>query len=81
MRRRFPQYKIAIFEVGASEDIVRQRIASRAAETGRGVPEHLIKASLSSVSSSLDILTPLSDFVARISNDGGTRGTAPPVSR
>ena len=68
VRTRFPQYKIAIFEVSASEAVVRRRIARRAAATGRDVPEHLIKASLASVSTSLDILTPLADFVARIDN-------------
>ena len=70
VRRRFPRYKIAIFEIGASEDVVRYRIARRAAITGRNVPEHLIQASLASVASSLEILTPLVDFVARVGNDG-----------
>ena len=37
--------------------------------TGRDVPEHLIVNSLKSVASSLELLTPLVDFVARISND------------
>jgi hypothetical protein len=37
LHRRFPHYKIAIFEVGASEPIVRERIAARALETGRDV--------------------------------------------
>ena len=71
-RRRFPRYKIAIFEIGASESVVRYRIAHRAAITGRAVPEHLISASLASVASSLEILTPLADFVARVGNDGAT---------
>jgi len=69
VRRRFPRYKIAIFEISASETIVRQRIKSRAAKTGRDVPEELIVGSLASVSKSLDMLTPLCDFVARIGND------------
>eukprot|EP00321_Phaeocystis_globosa_P008645 CAMPEP_0118847456 /NCGR_PEP_ID=MMETSP1162-20130426/92975_1 /TAXON_ID=33656 /ORGANISM="Phaeocystis Sp, Strain CCMP2710" /LENGTH=759 /DNA_ID=CAMNT_0006779647 /DNA_START=476 /DNA_END=2755 /DNA_ORIENTATION=- len=72
VRLRFPHYQIAIFEVGASEAVVRERIAKRAKETGRSVPEHLIKASLASVASSLEILTPLCDFVARINNDKET---------
>jgi len=70
LHRRFPHYKIAIFEVGASEPIVRERIAARALETGRDVPEHLIKASLAAIATSLDLLTPLVDFVARIDNNG-----------
>ena len=70
VRRRFPRYKLAIFEIGASENVVRYRIARRAAITGRSVPEHLISASLASVARSLEILTPLVDFVARVGNDG-----------
>ena len=31
-------------QVGASEAVVRERIARRAKETGRSVPEHLIQA-------------------------------------
>ena len=31
-------------QVGASEAVVRERIAKRAKETGRSVPEHLIQA-------------------------------------
>ena len=70
VRRRFPRYKIAIFEISASEAVVRERIAARAKATGRNVPEHLIRQSVASVASSLEILTPLADFVARIGNDG-----------
>lgn len=51
------------------ESVVRARIAKRAAETGRGVPEKLIKASLESVANSLHMLTPLADFVAKIENE------------
>ena len=46
-------------QVGASEEVVRERIKSRAAATGRDVPEHLIVKSLASVATSLDILMPL----------------------
>lgn len=69
LRARFPRYQIAIFEIGASEPVVRARIKERARMTGRDVPEHLIVNSLKSVASSLELLTPLVDFVARISND------------
>ena len=72
IRRRYPNYKLAIFEVGASETVVRNRIKSRAEETGRNVPEHLITQSLASVAKSLDVLTPLVDFVARINNEVGS---------
>ena len=70
IRRRFPHYKIAIFEVSASEEVVRQRIKQRAALEGRDIPEQLIVQSLASVADSLNILMPLADFVARINNEG-----------
>jgi hypothetical protein len=69
LRRRFPRYKLAILEVGASESVVRYRVARRAELTGRMVPEHLILESLRSVASTLELLTPLVDFVARVNND------------
>ena len=78
-RRPHRRYKIAIFEISASESVVRSRIAERAAATGRDVPEHLIKASLASVTTSLDVLTPLCDFVARIGNEHSA--PMPPVLR
>eukprot|EP01043_Picozoa_sp_COSAG02_P001835 COSAG02_NODE_39_length_48074_cov_106.508890_48_plen_631_part_01 len=72
IRRRFPHYKIAIFEVGAPEEVVRERIKQRAEREGRDIPEHLIVQSLASVAESLDVLTPLVDFVARIDNSGSS---------
>lgn len=69
VRRNYPQYKIAIFEVTASEATVRKRIQQRAAKTGRDVPEEIIQKALAGVNDSLAILTPLADFVAKISNE------------
>lgn len=70
IKARFPHYSIAIFYVTAPEAIIRERIAHRAEATGRDVPEHLIVASLGAMDRSLNTLTPLSDFVARIDNQG-----------
>mmetsp|Transcript_105523 Transcript_105523/g.305199 ORF Transcript_105523/g.305199 Transcript_105523/m.305199 type:complete len:592 (+) Transcript_105523:154-1929(+) len=70
LRKRFPHYKIAIFYIAAPEPTIRERIAKRAEATGRNVPEHLIKASLGAMDRSLNMLTPLCDFVARICNTG-----------
>lgn len=70
IRRTHPKFKIAIFEVTATEENVRSRIKKRAAATGRDVPEDLIVSSLQSVSNSIHLLTPLCDFVAKIGNDG-----------
>eukprot|EP00301_Raphidiophrys_heterophryoidea_P026915 c9389_g1_i1.p1 GENE.c9389_g1_i1~~c9389_g1_i1.p1 ORF type:complete len:802 (-),score=185.80 c9389_g1_i1:32-2437(-) len=69
IRKNFPDYQIAIFYVYASEDIVRMRIQKRASETGRDVPEALIRESLEAPDKTLALLTPKVDFVARINND------------
>ena len=69
VRQSYPQYKIAIFEVTACEATVRRRIQQRAEKTGRAVPEEIIREALAGVNDSLAILTPLADFVAKISNE------------
>ena len=70
IRETHPNYRISIFYITASEQIIRQRIQHRAEQTGRDVPEHLIRASLQAMDKSLNTLTPLCDFVARINNEG-----------
>mmetsp|Transcript_10455 Transcript_10455/g.23492 ORF Transcript_10455/g.23492 Transcript_10455/m.23492 type:complete len:731 (+) Transcript_10455:46-2238(+) len=70
IRNAFPQYRIAIFYVDASEAIVRERCKIRAQKTGRNVPEELIVGSLNAMDHALNKLTPFADFVARINNDG-----------
>uniref|UniRef100_A0A7S2PK64 Zeta toxin domain-containing protein n=1 Tax=Zooxanthella nutricula TaxID=1333877 RepID=A0A7S2PK64_9DINO len=70
IRQRQPHYRIAIFYVAATEQTIRERIERRAAATGRSVPENLIRASLQAMDHSLNELTPLCDFVARINNEG-----------
>lgn len=51
VHKRFPHYRIAIFYVFASEKIIRERIAERESETGRGVPEATLRESLGTESS------------------------------
>jgi len=70
IRQTHPHYRISIFYISASEHAIRQRIKVRAEQTGRDVPEHLIVASLQAMDKSLNTLTPLCDFVARINNEG-----------
>eukprot|EP00941_MAST-03F_sp_MAST-3F-sp1_P001119 g1119.t1 len=72
LRQRFPQYRIAIFYVYCSEKEVRRRVAKRAKETGRVVPEAMIQMSLDSPDRSIRLLTPKCDFVARINNEHKT---------
>mmetsp|Transcript_47 Transcript_47/g.135 ORF Transcript_47/g.135 Transcript_47/m.135 type:complete len:657 (+) Transcript_47:21-1991(+) len=70
VREKFPHYQISIFYVTATEECIRDRIKERAKKTGRDVPEALIQASLQAMDRSLNTLTPLCNFVARIDNNG-----------
>lgn len=70
LREAHPHYQIAIFYVDAPESIIRARISARALQTGRDVPQRLIVESLKAMDQSLNKLTPLVDFVARIDNSG-----------
>jgi len=72
IRARFATYRIAIVYVTADEDKVRERCRERALRTGRDIPESLIAESLKSPKESLALLTPKSDFCARITNNTGT---------
>ncbi|KAG8462078.1 hypothetical protein KFE25_011528 [Diacronema lutheri] len=69
VRARYPAYRVAIFHVYASEDVVRQRCAERAERTGRAVPEQLLCETLRSPEQTLRRVTHKVDFVARICND------------
>lgn len=71
LRKEHPKYRVGIFYVYASEDIIRKRIKSREEQTGRGVPEAELMESLEAPDRSLGTLMPLVDFVARINNNQG----------
>ena len=64
-----PGYRIGIIYVKATEDIVKQRCEERGKITGRYVEESLMKKSIEQVTESIEKLSPLADFVARINND------------
>ena len=70
IRERFPDYRVAIIAVRASTETVMQRVASRAAATGRSVPDKLVFESLEAVDQSVSILGPQADFVAEVRNEG-----------
>ena len=69
IRQRYPAYRLAILVVTASEETVRRRAAARGEQTGRFIPEHLLVDSLRSTATSIDALTPLVHFVARVRNE------------
>ena len=68
-RKTYPQYRIAIFYVFASEQKVWERCERRAKETGRTVPRDLIRDSLENPARSLGKVAPFCDVVARIDNE------------
>jgi len=68
IRQRHPKYKIAIIHVQAREDVVLQRVAQRAEQTGRHVPKAEVLDSLSRVPISVNLLAPEAEFLAVIDN-------------
>ena len=65
-----PHYKIAILHVVASREKVMERVAHRAAITGRHVPEKEIDDSIARVPRSVALLAPLVSFLAVVDNSG-----------
>ena len=68
IRARHPSYRIAIVVVQVAPETVRQRVAARAAATGRDIPEQQLQQSLDAVEASISKLGPKADLVARIDN-------------
>eukprot|EP00467_Chlorarachnion_reptans_P019800 CAMPEP_0114500416 /NCGR_PEP_ID=MMETSP0109-20121206/7950_1 /TAXON_ID=29199 /ORGANISM="Chlorarachnion reptans, Strain CCCM449" /LENGTH=347 /DNA_ID=CAMNT_0001678071 /DNA_START=260 /DNA_END=1303 /DNA_ORIENTATION=- len=68
-RKHYPDHKIAIVHVTAPLHIIRNRVRQRALLTGRLVPDEDIRKSYAQVPDSVDKLSPLVDFFARIIND------------
>jgi hypothetical protein len=77
VRKRFGAYRIAIFNVAASEATVRARAKAREMKTGRGIPEAELVESLKAPDSTLRVLMPLVDFVARIDNSDNSGSSMP----
>ena len=71
---RYPHYQVAIIEVQATTSVIFQRIAKRAAETGRDIPQEDVLDSIERVPRSVAALCDLVHFYARVDNssyDGG----------
>jgi hypothetical protein len=71
-RQRYPWYRIAIFYVHAEDEQVLARARLRGQQTGRHVPEQLLRQSIAATAEAADQLGPLADFVARIDNSCAT---------
>lgn len=72
IRAKHPSYRICIFYVFADEATIHRRMLERYEKTGRFIPERTWRRSIESMDRSLNMLTPLCDFVARIDNSGPT---------
>lgn len=72
MRKRFPEYRIAIVYVYCSPDEVIARASRRGLQTGRFVPEETLWKSVEATKRSVDALGPLADVVAKVDNQAGT---------
>mmetsp|Transcript_45570 Transcript_45570/g.114255 ORF Transcript_45570/g.114255 Transcript_45570/m.114255 type:complete len:424 (+) Transcript_45570:573-1844(+) len=80
IRARYPHYRIGIIYVYASEATVIARANKREALTGRHVPEGELRNSLEATPRAVKELSPLSDFVAWIANEGEDK-TAPKFTK
>lgn len=72
IRREHPAYNIAIVHVVASREVVMKRVLSRAAVTGRIVPEAEIDDSMTRVPKAVALLAPQADFIAVVDNSADT---------
>uniref|UniRef100_A0A6U4UCS5 Uncharacterized protein n=1 Tax=Hemiselmis andersenii TaxID=464988 RepID=A0A6U4UCS5_HEMAN len=70
IRERYPHYRIGIIYVYASEATVFGRAQRREKLTGRHVPEGELRNSLEATPRAVRALSPKTDFVAWISNEG-----------
>ncbi len=69
LRKKFPQIKLAIFNITANSDTVLERCRRRALTTGRCIPEHIILDTMKQLPSSLNILAPLTNYVCEFRNE------------
>ena len=72
VRRRYPHYSIAILEVHARPERIFERVARRAADTGRDVPREEVLDAIERVPKSVAALCDLCDFSAMIDNSDAT---------
>jgi hypothetical protein len=54
-RRIFPLYRIAIFQIVASDMLVAQRLADRGAKTGRVVPPEMVELAKKELANALQV--------------------------
>lgn len=77
IRKRHPQYRIAIIVISAPDEMIDDNIKRRAMETGRDIPHELRQAaSIKEINHGVAKLTYLADLVASVHNSTQTDGDA-----
>lgn len=71
IRKNFQKYRIALIYVYCDPGQLHQRIKKRGRLTGRIVPERKLQDSIRRTREAVDVLSPLTDFAAKIDNRGG----------
>jgi predicted ABC-type ATPase len=69
LRQLYPDVKVAILHISASEATVVERAQKRAIETGRHVPLDVIRDTYHKINASMQILSPVTNFVASFENE------------
>lgn len=69
IRKEYPEYRMAIVHVTASDETIRLRVKSRAEKSGRDVPSDLLEKSISQVPKSVKALSPCVDVTFTIRNE------------
>jgi hypothetical protein len=69
LRADFPHYRIGVLLVHAARERIYERVARRAAITGRDVPRDVIDDAIEKVPQAFTALAPLADYAAVVEND------------
>lgn len=69
LKEEFPQYRLVILYVSASDEVILSRAKSRAETTGREVPKDLLRQSMEQVPQSVHTLKNLSNTTLEITNN------------
>ena len=69
IHERYPIYRIAIFYVYCSEELVYERAERRAEVTGRRIPREVLRKSVDETRNSVRALAVKADYVATINNE------------
>ena len=72
IRIKYSKVKVAILYVSCKIETALKRAKNRALITGRVVPEEIIIESYKQIAHSIEILTPITSFVAQFTNEDNT---------